>query len=354
MKTKILLATLMAAALIACDSTSSNDANDNGGGNNVIGLSGSLLDPSGKGIPNAKVRLKSTGAVAITDANGKWAITNTPSQYGNLANGCSVIRRPPLPDTVICSAARAAFDTDSIVVSKDSQVIAAKPVVTYNAELPPMYIVQRDIFGTLLEAPIGKTLQVSGIVDMPDSSKYLLNFWYNKTSGSYSKFFYLLASDTIQTYRVSLLVRDSSGDTISKSKAPLEFTTEAGDIQMLAMRYNNFTPKFTFNRDSLKATNSQSVWALPVMKTIALNLDSSNFNAPQMYEWKAYGDTIWTITSVSTYTFNASRPVTANGSTTNTFWDVDAFKNNAIKVRVTGKNRKITIDSISLRETSWN
>ena len=72
MKTKILLATLMAAALIACDSTSSNDAtNDNGGGNNAIGLSGSLLDPSGKGIPNAKVCLKSTGAVAITDANGK-------------------------------------------------------------------------------------------------------------------------------------------------------------------------------------------------------------------------------------------------------------------------------------------
>lgn len=335
MKTKIILAALMAAALIACDSTSSNDAtNDNGGGNNTIGLSGSLLDPSGKGIPNAKVRLKSTGAVAITDANGKWAITNTP--------GARAL------------AARALADTDSIVVSKDSQVIAAKPVVTYNAELPPMYIVQRDIFGTLLEAPIGKTLQVSGIVDMPDSSKYLLNFWYNKTSGSYSKFFYLLASDTIQTYRVSLVVRDSSGDTISKSKAPLEFTTEAGDIQMLAMRYNNFTPKFTFNRDSLKATNSQSVWALPVMKTIALNLDSSNFNAPQMYEWKAYGDTVWTITSVSTYTFNASRPVTANGSTTNTFWDVDAFKNNAIKVRVTGKNRKITIDSISLRETSWN
>jgi hypothetical protein len=102
MKTKILLATLMAAALIACDSTSSNDTtNDNGGGNNTIGLSGSLLDPSGKGIPNAKVLLKSTGAVAITDANGKWAITSTPDARA--------------------TAARALAETDSIVVSKDSQ-----------------------------------------------------------------------------------------------------------------------------------------------------------------------------------------------------------------------------------------
>jgi hypothetical protein len=323
MKTKILLATLMAAALIACDSTSSNDTtNDNGGGNNTIGLSGSLLDPSGKGIPNAKVLLKSTGAVAITDANGKWAITNTP--------GARAL------------AARALADTDSIVVSKDSQVIAAKPVVTYNAELPPMYIVQRDIFGTLLEAPIGKTLQVSGIVDMPDSSKYLLNFWYNKTSGSYSKFFYLLASDTVQTYRVSLVVRDSSGDTISKSKAPLEFTTEAGDIQMLAMRYNNFTPKFTFNRDSLIPN---------VIGTgrhvVKINLDSSNFsNVVKLVEWRLANDTNWVNTASSTRYQFSTEPLVDPKTLDYTYSIYDSLKRyNRIVARVSLKNGGISYDT---------
>lgn len=329
MKTKLILAVLAAFALNACDSTSSNEAanNDNGGAS-TVGLRGSVLDPSGRGIPNAKVRLKSTGAVAITDANGKWSITSTPTQG---------------------FAGRALASTDSIVVSKDSQVIAAKPVVTYNAELPPMYIVQRDIFGTLLEAPIGKSLLVSAIVDMPDSSKYLLNFWYNKTAGSYSKFFYLLAADTIQTYRVSLVVRDSAGDTLSKSKSPLEFTTEAGDVQLLPLRYNNFTPKFTFNRDSLKADDWRMPFGTtrPIMKTVMLNLDSSNYDKPYMYEWKVLDDTVWTITDVPSYTFNAAR---ANA----TLWEDAAYNSNAIKVRVTCKNRKSMMDSTAARDMSWN
>lgn len=325
MKTKLILAVLAAFALNACDSTSSNEPNN--GGTATVGLRGSILDPSGRGIPNAKVRLKSTGAVAITDANGKWSITSTTSTQA--------------------FAGRALAATDSIVVSKDSQVIAAKPIVTYNAELPPLYIVQRDIFGTLLEAPIGKALQVSAIVDMPDSSKYLLNFWYNKTSGSYSKFFYLLAADTIQTYRVSLVVRDSTGDTISKSKSPLEFTTEAGDVQMLPLRYNNFTPKFTFNRDSVW---EKGFGTYAIYQTIKIELDASNYDKPYMYEWKVLDDTIWTITENPSYTFNQSRPCVKGSNGCEYPWDKLGYNNNAVKVRVTTRNRKVAIDSSYLRQ----
>jgi len=177
---------------------------------------------------------------------------------------------------------------------------------------------------------------------MPDSSKYLLNFWYSKTSGSYSKFFYLLASDTIQTYRVSLVVRDSSGDTISKSKAPLEFTTEAGDIQMLAMRYNNFTPKFTFNRDSLIPN---------VIGTgrhiVKLVLDSSNFSSTvKLVEWRLANDTNWVNTASSTRYQFSTEPLVDPKTLDYTYSIYDSLKRyNKIVARVSLKNGGIGYDT---------
>jgi hypothetical protein len=321
MNTKLFIAMLATLAIAACDSSTSSNNPDNGGLTSVTGLHGSILDPNGKGIPNAKVRLKSTGATATTDADGKWSLS--------------------------VSAARAVagrtFDaTDSIVISKDSQVIVAKPVTSYNVELPPLYVVQRDVFGTLLNAPIGKALQVSAVINMPDSTKYLLNFWYNKASANYSKFFYLVSSDSIQTYLISLVVRDSLGDTISKSKTPMEFTTEAGDVQMLPIRYNNYVPVFTFNKDSLIPT---------VIGTgrhiVKLKLDSSNYsNDVKLVEWRLANDTNWVNTASATrYQFN-TEPLVDPKTLDYTYAIYDSLKRyNRIVARVTLKNNVVNHDT---------
>lgn len=229
MRTYRILATLMATLIVAgCDSSSSSTAPDtenNGGGS---ALAGKILHDNGKPFANLVVRLKSTGATTRTDANGAWSLPIPGATKAFVAH---------------VFAARTLETVDSVVVSTDSQTIAAEPVTDYHATLPDLYIVQRDLYGSLANFVPGKYV-VTGYLTLPDGTTRTIPLWHNEVAHAFSGFIYTTYTTNVLNYSVRVVVRDTTtGDTVTTGLSPVvPFNSTAGDVSIPVFSYKNVIP----------------------------------------------------------------------------------------------------------------
>jgi hypothetical protein len=329
-KIKFLALAVACVFMTSCDTATSSTETTNPSNNSSTGLRGAVLDPSGRGIPNAVVKLKSNGATAITGPDGRWSFGSK-----SVAGGMFLARAV---DSV---------GSDSVVISKDSQVIAAQPVKNYNVELPPLYIVQRDIFGTLTNIIKGVDYKVLGVIKYPDSSTQVLNFWYNKTGGSYSKFFYVVASPTEEMFTIDIAVT-LNGDTTARCWT-VEFSSMAGNIQMPALRVNNLTPMFKTNVDSAHNGVVASYFR-GVPRVVSVVIDSSTFAIDSLkYEWRV-ANSAWQISK--TPSFRIDTVFETHDSTWRYAYDaVDTLvKYGFVTTRITSKFGKIAYDTVAWKQ----
>ena len=211
----LLCATLLFAS---CDNSSTSSNPDNSG---VTGLSGTILHDNGKPFVNLDVRLKSTGVNTRTDANGRWSL--------------------PAPKAV---AARSAAGSDSVIVSNDSQTIVTTPVTNYYAELPPLYIVQRDLYGSLANFVQGKYVVTAYLV-LPDSTTRTIPLWHNQVAHAFSGFIYTVYTTQTVNYSVRVVVRDTTNNddsTITGISPVVPFNSTAGDVTIPVFSYRNLVP----------------------------------------------------------------------------------------------------------------
>lgn len=212
---------LLAAALLfaSCDNDSSTAPDSDNSG--VTGLSGTVLHDNGKPFVNLNVRLKSTDVKTKTDANGRWSL--------------------PAPKAV---AARSAAGSDSVIVSNDSQTVAATPVTNYYAELPPLYIVQRDLYGSLANFVQGKYVVTAYLV-LPDSTTRTIPLWHNQVAHAFSGFIYTVYTTQTVNYSVRVVVRDTTNNddsTITGISPVVPFNSTAGDVTIPVFSYRNLIP----------------------------------------------------------------------------------------------------------------
>jgi hypothetical protein len=276
---KMILAVLVTATLMACDSaTNSNESNNSNG--NGTALTGSVLTSEGKPVVGAKITIKSTKQSVYTDANGKWSLNVSTTKASIGVTGQAV-------------AGRSLAGTDSAVVSKDSQYIASQPIVSYTAELPALYIVQRDLYGNLANAVPGETYTITAVMAFPDSSRKTIALWHNAVAKSFSGFIYTVWDPSItRSYNVQVTVRDH--DSVVTGVSPVvPFTDAAGDVLIPVFGYENTKPKI--NRISVAGGytagstvvlgvvygDSDIVNGVPVQDTMKNNV-----------EWK-HGDSAW-------------------------------------------------------------
>lgn len=272
--TRMLSLLLFSSFLVACDTSTKSD--DTPSPRSYSTLSGSVLLQSGKGLPGAVVRLRSTGATTTTDANGKWSLSKV---------------------YVAGFAARAAADTvtpgtDSVIITRDSQVIGAQ--VVDGSELDPLYVVQRDLFGGLAAPVSGRSYLIRAELTLPDQTKKTIWLWHNQVAKSFSGFIYTVAGTGIQNYSVSVQVLDARDSSLVGLSPAVPFTSAAGDIQIPVFRYENLGlgvvwsgPTDTLRYDTA-ATTTFSMRAT-VSDT---SIEGIGLLAPYTYSY-AIGDSTW-------------------------------------------------------------
>lgn len=276
---KMILAVLVTATLMACDSATNSNESNNFNGNGTA-LTGSVLTSDGKPVVGAKITIKSTKQSVYTDANGKWSLNVSTTKASIGVAGQAV-------------AGRSLAGTDSAVVSKDSQYIASQPIVSYTAELPALYIVQRDLYGNLGNAVPGETYTITAVMAFPDSSRKTIALWHNAVAKSFSGFIYTVYDPGVtRSYNVQVTVRDH--DSVVTGVSPVvPFTDAAGDVLIPVFGYENTKPKI--NRISVAGGytagstvvlgvvygDSDIVNGIPVLDTLKNTV-----------EWK-HGDSAW-------------------------------------------------------------
>ena len=267
---------LLAAALLfaSCDNSSTSPNPDNSG---VTGLSGTILHDNGKPFVNLDVRLKSTGVNTRTDANGRWSL--------------------PAPKAV---AARSAAGSDSVIVSNDSQTIVTTPVTNYYAELPPLYIVQRDLYGSLANFVQGKYVVTAYLV-LPDSTTRTIPLWHNQVAHAFSGFIYTIYTTQTVNYSVRVVVRDTTNhddSTITGISPVVPFNSTAGDVTIPVFSYRNLVPSAKVEVEGAIRIGNEVKLTATVGDTDIVGGYMVSDNAKNAIYWKhgsANGNAAWTL-----------------------------------------------------------
>lgn len=189
-------------------------------------ISGKVMTRDGKPVSGASAYLKKYKLNATTDNSGKFNITGK-------------ILAKTLADTIVDTL------TDTVVVSldiseTDSIIITESPVTSgVIFELPPSYIIQRNISGSLAPddtARVGKIEAVVYDIDVPDQKKHI-ELWHDKINEQFNSFAYFSA-DTGKTYILYVDIYDTASRFIGRSP-DFKFTDKTGDI--------NFKNPFVFD-----------------------------------------------------------------------------------------------------------
>lgn len=258
--TSMITFAIAAILQMGCDSSGkSTDSADNGDGI----LSGSVLDHSGKGIANASIKLRSSGQTTLTDANGKWTL------------------QPNAARSVAGRTAESA--TDSVIVSKDSQYIASQPVTSYTTELPPLYIVQRDLYGSLANFREG-TYTVTAYLTFPDSTTKVIPLWHNTVAHAFSGFIYTVYTAQTVDYSVRVIVREDSAITGLSPVVP--FNSTAGDVTIPVFSYRNITPTVALSVSGVVRIDNEVTITATVGDTDVVNGYMISDNTKNSIFWK--------------------------------------------------------------------
>jgi len=254
------LATLIIAAMLAvgCDSSSTTAPDQE----TVSGLRGTILHDNGKPFVGLTVKLKARNQTTKTDVNGRWVIPTSSSS--------SV-------------AGRALGALDSVVVSTDSQVVTTQPVSSYDAVLPDLYIVQRDLYGSLANFREG-TYTVTAYLTFPDSTTKVIPLWHNTVAHAFSGFIYTVYTAQTVDYSVRVIVREDSAITGLSPVVP--FNSTAGDVTIPVFSYRNITPTVALSVSGVVRIDNEVTITATVGDTDVVNGYMISDNTKNSIFWK--------------------------------------------------------------------
>lgn len=179
-------------------------------------VAGVVTDNSGKPVVGAVARLMKSGLSAITDADGAYKITGTSGLAKRTSSG-------ELNDTLVIKVGNSNPGDSSEVV---------KTAVTSGVimDLPPTYIVQREIRGYLEDEDLVLISKIEAYVydkSAPDQVKEI-NLWHDVVNDAFSSFAYF-SSETNKEYTLYVKVYDNNGKFIGQSP-DYDFTDNTGNI----------------------------------------------------------------------------------------------------------------------------
>lgn len=204
---------------------------------NLFTITGSVLNKNGFPIIGAKANLKRYGLSAVTNQNGKYSISGTPAKA---LSKSSHTLNDTLVDTLIVQVANEYGDSTTITLTE------VKSGVVF--ELPPEYVVQRNISGPISPddtSRIGSIIAHVFDSDAPEQVK-TINLWHDKYNQTFNSFAYF-TTDTDKDYVLYVKIFDTTGYFLGQSDY-YHFTDQTGDIEFVKpIAYNNGSPKITLS-----------------------------------------------------------------------------------------------------------
>jgi hypothetical protein len=265
--TRIAAAVLLAlsAVLMSCNV----DSQESGKGGGIM-LSGRVLTTSNAPVAGVIVALSHNGVKDTTDAEGVYEL-----------------RKSSAPST-----------KDTVVYTKNGQLLARTSVVSWVDTLPDVEVVQRDISGLLTGG--GTIARVEGVVtgDGIDSSAPVTSdFYYNPLTGNYSGFVYFPPASSVQNYQVEVNVY-GPGDLLTGRSQLVPFTSQAGNVTVPLFQVGNAVPVAYAGAD---------IGAAP---STAINLHGTavdSFGTISTWEW-SIGGASFVVTSSGDTSFSRATP----------------------------------------------
>lgn len=214
--TPLVLAGCLASTFVSCDENpqaggTSDDTHSD------IRVSGRVFDERSKPLGAVIVRLRDAGLSDTTDGDGRYSIE------GNLV------------------AARSFSGLDTADFLRDGAVVHSEGIDSWVVSLPDLFLVQRDISGSILPGALGiASVRVALWNSRGDSIPVEVE--WSPASGRYSGFSWFRYTGGLDTFQVQASARDSLGRSIGISQK-LTFTSRAGDIQIPTFAADNLVPR---------------------------------------------------------------------------------------------------------------
>ena len=185
-----------------------------------IYLTGRVLDKNGNPMANAVAKLADKNLADTTGSDGYYYITEK--------------KAAGLPKTATASVG------DSLQILKAGQVITYLDIPKWIDTLPDVFLIQRDIYGSLSPAPTSISRITATITgdSIPDSLAQVAVLGYIPATGNYSGFIYFVY--TAQTLNYNVYVSVYNADTVLIGRSMIvTFPSTAGDISMPTFDPNN-------------------------------------------------------------------------------------------------------------------
>jgi hypothetical protein len=231
-KKKLSVIVVAAALLAGLQCSQPSEPGSNLSDQYSIYLAGRVLNSIGNPVANAVAKLAGRNLSDTTDENGWYRITE--KKTAGLQKVASV--------------------GDSVEILKDGQFITYLGVPAWIDTLPDVRLVQRNIGGDFLSAPVSFSRVTAVLTVGADTVPKVKDLWYNTANQSYSGFIYFVYTTQSMNYSVYVNVYNADSALIGRSVA-VNFPSSAGDIDVPAFDPSNAMPSVYAGDDTIVSIN---------------------------------------------------------------------------------------------------
>ncbi|MBF0430265.1 MAG: hypothetical protein HQK83_03230 [Fibrobacteria bacterium] len=201
---------------------------------NQVNLTGKVYDKDSKPVSMAIATLKKMGISDTTLEDGSYQLISDLSA--------------PIQD-------------DTLVITKDGQLLDIQVISNFVDDLPAIYIVQRDIYGEFFADPFGEAAAIHKIeallMDEAEAPLKTVELGHNAAANAFSGFIYTKKSMGGEKYILIVNIYRANGELIGTSEV-VPFTDMLGDIKVPM-----FEPKnnlLSIEIDSIYAVAGHETW----------------------------------------------------------------------------------------------
>jgi hypothetical protein len=213
---KALLTALAAWSLWSCDKTTSATGTSDDT-HSSVSITGRVFTEESKPLGAVIVHLRHAGLTDTTNGDGAFSIKGA-----------------------IPAAARAFAAVDTLDYLRDGTVVYSVGVGAWVDTLPDLFLVQRNISGSITAGSIPVASTVATLWNAKGDSIPLGLEW-NTVSQNYSGFAWFRYTGGLDSFHVQVEAMDSAGRLLGKS-VKLAFTSRAGDILLPTFSAGNALP----------------------------------------------------------------------------------------------------------------
>ena len=201
------------------------------GAHSIDVMSGIKVENAGFYVVRAQIGSKMNTFSIVGRANGQTAVVSRETSVRALRKGIVAESLPAVEDT--------------LVLSKDNQVIDEMIINNFVDSLPESYIVQRDIYGDF--DPMDVNMEGVELVIWGDgiSIPKTVEMGFNRQAHAFSGFVYLKHTTVRTDYHVYVNALDLDGRLLGRS-VTVDFDERHGDIQVPSFSTMNAYPVVTF------------------------------------------------------------------------------------------------------------